>query len=222
MLLFIPPARSLARSKESRPTHDLISIVPAIATPFHTRLRRPPRPAPNLKSVAFPIEIGARHLLDERAPFAEQGCEFLPSILGHLPVRPQSPFADEVVVDPPVGRVLFVEQFVGAGRVGRVRWWLDGDDETVLVPLGDAVGVVVFLFIRQHGRHVAFQKGQLDVREFDAFGLVAHGEGGDVVGPALVDGELVGLVRLVFPFRDGDGQLPIHAILDKTLAGMLN
>ena len=174
-----------------------------------------------LKSVRFPLEIIARDLLDEGALFAEQAREFVLSLLRHLRVRSQSAFADEVVVHPPVGRVLFVEEFVGAGSIRRMGWGLDGDDEAVLVPLGDAVRVVVFFFVHEHGGHVAFQEGQLDVREFDAFGLVAHGEGGDVVGPALVDGELVGLVRLVFPFRDRDGQLPIYAVLDKTLVGML-
>ena len=81
---------------------------------------------------------------------------------------------------------------------------LDRDDQTVLVPLRDSVGVVVFFFVREHGGHVALQEGQVDVGEFDAFGLIAHGEGGDVVGPALVDGEFVGLVRLLFSLEERD------------------
>lgn len=55
-----------------------------------------------------------------------------------------------------------------------MRRWLDHNNQTVLVPLGYPIRIVVFLFVCEHGWQIALQEGQMDIGEFHSFGLVAH------------------------------------------------
>ena len=50
-------------------------------------------------------------------------------------------------------------------------------------------------------------------RKWDAFGMVEHGVGGDVVGPPSARGKLIGFVGLVVPFEDLHVRRPGGTIL---------